>query len=77
MKIDSGEVSVDVRFSRDNSGNWHFEYEIPNYRGSGASVRIASDMEFESEETAKEHAQLAVKADLERNQREIEEPGRK
>lgn len=76
MKIDSGEVSVDVRFSRDNSGNWHFEYEIPNYRGSGQSMSISSGTEFESEESAKEHAQMAVKADLERNQRESKEFGR-
>jgi hypothetical protein len=75
MKVHSGDVSVDVKFTQDHSGNWHFEYEIPNYRGSGESVRIASDMEFESEDAAKEHAKLAVRADLERNQTEIKERG--
>jgi hypothetical protein len=72
MKVHSGDVSVDVQFSRDNSGNWHFAYEIPNYRGTGETVRIVSDMEFESEDAAKDHARLAVKADLERNRTQIE-----
>ena len=76
MKVHSGEVSVDVTFSQDNSGNWHFEYEIPNYRGRGETMKFASDMEFESEEIAKKHAQTAVKADLEKNRVEIEERGR-
>jgi hypothetical protein len=76
MKVHFGDVSVDVRFSQDDSGNWHFEYEIPNYRGSGETMRIASDMEFESEHRAKEHAESAVKADLERNRAEIEERSR-
>lgn len=71
MKIHSGNVEVDVEFTRDNSGNWHFAYEIPNYRGSGETMRISSDMEFESEDAAQEHARLAVKADLDRNQSEI------
>jgi hypothetical protein len=76
MKIHSGDVAIDVRFSQDSSGNWHFEYEIPNYRGTGETMRIASDMEFESEELAKQHAEMSVRADLEKNQAEIRERGR-
>jgi hypothetical protein len=76
MKIHSGDVAIDVRFSQDSSGNWHFEYEIPNYRGTGETMRIASDMEFESEEIAEQHAEMSVKADLEKNQAEIRERGR-
>jgi hypothetical protein len=76
MTVHSSGVSVEVTFSQDSSGNWHFEYEIPNYRGQGQTVRIASDMEFESEDIAKQHAQLAVKADIEKNLAQIEERSR-
>jgi hypothetical protein len=75
MKVHSGDVTVEVSFSRDNSGNWHFEYDIPNFRGSGETMRISSDAEFESEESAKQHAQLAVIADLEKNQSQIDARG--
>jgi hypothetical protein len=77
MKVQFGDVSVDVEFTRDNSGNWHFAYEIPNYRGSGETMRIVSDMEFESESAAQKHARLAVKVDLERNQTEIKKERQK
>jgi hypothetical protein len=73
MKVSFGDVAVDVQFFQDNIGNWHFEYEIPNYRGRGTTMRISSDVEFESEEIAKQHAESIVKADLEKNQTEIKE----
>ncbi len=38
-------------------------------------MRISSDAEFESEESAKQHAQLAVIADLEKNQSQIDARG--
>ncbi len=73
MTIRHGEVSVEVEFIRDNAGNWHFTYDIPNYGGSGEKMRIKSDMEFESEEAAKKHAQSAIQADLAKNQTEIDQ----
>jgi len=76
MKVHFGELAVEVTFSQDQSGNWHFAYEIPNYRGSGQAMRIASDMEFESEAIAQQHAEMAVKSDLERNKAEVEEHNR-